>query len=56
MYWSPLVKVNHELGPVELCPGSHKQGIYPMEISDDKTIPAAAFPTCYCFLRFSPLE
>jgi hypothetical protein len=30
VFWSPLVPVTQELGPVELCPGSHKGGPLPV--------------------------
>jgi hypothetical protein len=30
VYWSPLVPVTREMGPVEFCPGSHKLGLLPV--------------------------
>jgi hypothetical protein len=30
VYWSPLLQVTDEMGPVNLCPGSHKDGIVPV--------------------------
>jgi ectoine hydroxylase-related dioxygenase (phytanoyl-CoA dioxygenase family) len=41
VFWSPIVKLTPEIGPVVLCPKSHKKGIYPMEISNDKNVPEA---------------
>ncbi|WP_298432872.1 phytanoyl-CoA dioxygenase family protein [uncultured Jannaschia sp.] len=34
VYWSPLLPVTADLGPVELCPGSHAEGIIPVERDD----------------------
>lgn len=34
VYWSPLVPVNSEMGPVEFCPGSHVEGPLPVTSSD----------------------
>jgi len=30
VFWSPLVPVTPELGPVALCPGSHREGLQPV--------------------------
>ena len=30
VFWSPLRPVTHDLGPVEICPGSHKGGVVPV--------------------------
>lgn len=37
VFWSPLLPVRAETGPVELCPGSHKEGPIPV-YSDDEGI------------------
>ncbi|MDA8741693.1 phytanoyl-CoA dioxygenase family protein [Amylibacter sp.] len=34
VYWTPLIPVTHELGPVEIAIGSHAEGIIPVS-SDD---------------------
>lgn len=34
VYWSPLLKVTENMGPVEICSGSHKDGIVPV-VQDD---------------------
>ena len=34
VYWSPLVKITHEMGPVEVCLRSHKDGIFPLLAKD----------------------
>lgn len=31
VFWSPLVSMTHELGPVLLCPGSHQLGALPVQ-------------------------
>lgn len=41
VFWSPLVALTPEIGPVVVCPKSHKNGVYPMTMSDDKSIPEA---------------
>lgn len=33
VFWSPLLPVTKEMGPVELCPGSHKEG--PIAVYED---------------------
>lgn len=30
IFWSPLRNLTHELGPVEICPQSHQEGIIPV--------------------------
>jgi hypothetical protein len=37
VFWSPLIDVNLELGPVEIASGSHKEGVVPVfsETGDD---------------------
>ena len=41
VFWSPLIAMTDELGPVEFCIGSHKDGLVPVRESDsanpDKT-------------------
>ena len=41
VFWSPLIAMTDELGPVEFCVGSHKDGLAPVRESDaanpDKT-------------------
>jgi ectoine hydroxylase-related dioxygenase (phytanoyl-CoA dioxygenase family) len=37
VFWSPLLPVSIETGPVELCPGSHKEGPVPV-YEDDQGI------------------
>jgi hypothetical protein len=32
VYWSPLVSIRPSLGPVEVCVGSHREGIVPVHI------------------------
>jgi hypothetical protein len=34
VFWTPLMPVTSDMGPVELCPGSHKDGIVPV-VKDD---------------------
>lgn len=34
VYWSPLLPVTDDMGPVQLCPGSHKEGIVPVKQDD----------------------
>jgi len=34
VFWTPLLPVTTEMGPVELCPGSHSDGIVPVERDD----------------------
>jgi hypothetical protein len=34
VFWSPLLPVTSEMGPVEICPGSHAEGIIPVERDD----------------------
>jgi ectoine hydroxylase-related dioxygenase (phytanoyl-CoA dioxygenase family) len=34
VYWSPLLPVTADMGPVEICPGSHRGGIVPV-VQDD---------------------
>jgi hypothetical protein len=34
VYWSPLVTVTQDLGPVEICPGSHKVGLVRVHTKD----------------------
>ncbi len=36
VYWSPLVKVTEDMGPVELCLGSHREGPVPVFTQDSK--------------------
>lgn len=36
VYWSPLVQVTPELGPVKICIGSHKRGPIPVHTKDPK--------------------
>ena len=36
VFWSPLVKVSEELGPVEFCIGSHQDGLVPVHTRDPK--------------------
>ena len=40
VFWSPLLEVTPEMGPVELAPGSHREGLVPVSVDDggaDKT-------------------
>ena len=41
VFWSPLIAMTDELGPVEFCVGSHKDGLAPVRETDaenpDKT-------------------
>ncbi len=34
VYWSPLIKIVPELGPLQLAVGSHKDGLAPVQTSD----------------------
>jgi ectoine hydroxylase-related dioxygenase (phytanoyl-CoA dioxygenase family) len=34
VYWSPLVPLTEELGPIQFCPGSHREGPLPVIESD----------------------
>jgi len=34
VYWSPLLKITEELGPVEFCVGSQAEGVLPVRTSD----------------------
>ena len=34
VYWTPLLPVTSDMGPVEICPGSQKEGIVPVEQDD----------------------
>ena len=34
VFWSPLIAVTEELGPVKFCPGSHHEGLLPVSIAD----------------------
>jgi hypothetical protein len=36
VFWSPLVRMTSELGPVEFCVGSHKDGVVPVYTRDPK--------------------
>ncbi len=40
-YWSPLISVTEDMGPVEFCPGSHKEGAIPV-FTQDKNNPEKA--------------
>jgi hypothetical protein len=34
VFWSPLVPVTEEMGPVQVCPGSHREGPVPVHLKD----------------------
>ena len=34
VFWSPLLPMSEELGPVEFCLGSHKDGVVPVRMKD----------------------
>jgi len=36
VYWSPLVKVTEDIGPVIICPGSHVEGAVPVYTHDPR--------------------
>lgn len=36
VFWSPLVDITPELGPVEFCVGSHKEGVFRVHTKDPK--------------------
>ena len=36
-FWSPLLQITKNMGPVECCLGSHKQGVFPVRLSDPKS-------------------
>lgn len=35
-FWSPLLNMSQEMGPVEFCVGSHKGGVFPVRLRDKK--------------------
>lgn len=44
VFWSPLVPMNNELGPVRFCPGSHSEGPLPVcEADPDKAGRSGAY-------------
>jgi hypothetical protein len=44
VYWSPLVPITEEIGPVMMCPGSHKAGPLPVYNADpDRTGRSGAY-------------
>lgn len=43
VFWSPLLPVQRETGPVELCPGSHKEGPIPVYEDDEGIGKAGAY-------------
>lgn len=34
VFWSPLAEVTQEMGPVEICPGSHQEGLVRVHTTD----------------------
>lgn len=36
VYWSSLLRLTEELGPVKICPGSHNEGVVPVDTSDSR--------------------
>ena len=36
MFWSPLIRVTKDLGPVKICPGSQNEGVVPVYTNDAK--------------------
>src|SRR5439155_20329894 len=36
VFWTPLVPITTELGPVAICPGSHREGAVPVHSRDPK--------------------
>jgi hypothetical protein len=34
IFWSPLLRVTQNMGPVEFCLGSHKSGVFPVRMFD----------------------
>lgn len=34
VYWSPLVPITEAIGPVRICPGSHREGPVPVHLHD----------------------
>lgn len=38
VFWSPLVQITKELGPVQICPGSHKDGLRRSYLNDPEMI------------------
>ena len=36
VYWSPLVNITADIGPLEVCPGSHKEGFIPITYDTDE--------------------
>jgi hypothetical protein len=43
VYWSPLLPVSAEMGPVEICPGSQAEGIVPVRHDDGGAGKAGAY-------------
>lgn len=43
VYWSPLLPVTQEMGPVEICPGSQAEGIVPVWQDDGGAGKAGAY-------------
>lgn len=36
VYWSPLLAIDEALGPVQFCPGSHRDGLVPVHTTDPR--------------------
>ncbi|TRO37704.1 phytanoyl-CoA dioxygenase [Pseudomonas sp. ALS1131] len=36
VFWSPLLAIDESLGPVQLCPGSHREGLVPVHTRDPR--------------------
>ena len=36
VYWSPLVPITEEIGPVQICLGSHRDGVVPVHTRDPR--------------------
>ena len=41
VFWSPLVTITADIGPLEVCPGSHKEGFVPIAYETDPEKPTA---------------
>ncbi|MFC5469723.1 phytanoyl-CoA dioxygenase family protein [Cohnella suwonensis] len=36
VFWSPLVQITESIGPLQICPGSHKEGMVPVHTQNGK--------------------
>lgn len=43
VYWSPLLAITEELGPVQVCPGSHREGPVPVHAGKTGDVKSGAY-------------